>query len=130
MPLNVLVVDNSAAMRSVVIKVLLMTGMDLGEIREAANGEEGLEILDKSWVDLVIVDGRTPVVEAQEMLKKLHGRPEAPDTPVLFISKSGTETCVQYFSRGETPFIRKPFAPETMREIIHEIAPPRRKQPV
>ena len=42
MSLNVLVVDDSAVVRKMIIRVLGITGLQLGEIYEAGNGREGL----------------------------------------------------------------------------------------
>ena len=46
MALNILVVDDSATMRSMVARTLVMTGLPLVEIHQAADGREGLDVLE------------------------------------------------------------------------------------
>ena len=62
MPLNILVVDDSAVMRAMIIRILRLTGLSLGEIYEASNGQEGLDLLDKNWVDLALIDINMPFI--------------------------------------------------------------------
>ncbi len=68
MALNVLVLDDSAVMRAIIIKTLKLTGLPLGGIHEAANGKEGLEVLDANWVDLALVDINMPVMTGEEFI--------------------------------------------------------------
>ena len=69
MSLNVLVVDDSAVMRAMIIKTLRLSGLPLGEVHEAANGQEGLGTLDEHWIDLVLVDINMPVMNGEEMIE-------------------------------------------------------------
>ena len=48
MALNILVVDDSSVMRSIIIKTLKLSGLPLGDIWEAKNGEEGLRFCRKN----------------------------------------------------------------------------------
>jgi hypothetical protein len=54
--LNILVVDDSMLIRQVVKKVVRQAGLDVGTFIEAANGQEALDILLKTPVDLVLSD--------------------------------------------------------------------------
>ena len=56
MPLNVLVVDDSSVMRAMIIKTIRMSGLDLGDVYQAANGREGLDAAKANWVDLVVAE--------------------------------------------------------------------------
>ncbi|HEX30052.1 TPA: response regulator, partial [Candidatus Poribacteria bacterium] len=67
MPLNILVVDDSSVMRSIISRTLILSGLPLGRIYQAANGKEGLQILDRTWVDLILVDINMPVMNGEEM---------------------------------------------------------------
>lgn len=85
MALNVLVVDDSAVMRGIIIKTLRLSGLPLSDVHQAANGEEGLKMLDQHWVDLVMVDINMPVMNGEEMLDRapagaghLHGKQRNP----------------------------------------------------
>jgi two-component system chemotaxis response regulator CheY len=121
MALNVLIVDDSAVMRSMILKVLKMSGVPLGEVREAANGQEGLETLGEHWIDLVIVDINMPVMTGEEMLDHLRRIPEYLDLPVIVVSIEGSQTRIEKLIEKGVKFIHKPFAPEALRTAIREL---------
>ena len=56
MALNVLVVDDSGVMRAMILRTLEMSGIDLGQVHQAANGREALAVLEEHWVDMALVD--------------------------------------------------------------------------
>ena len=69
--LNVLVVDDSAVMRAMVIKSLRLSGLPLNAVHEAGNGEEALQVLDAQWIDLALVDINMPVMNGEELLTRV-----------------------------------------------------------
>jgi two-component system chemotaxis response regulator CheY len=121
MALNVLVVDDSAVMRSMVLKVLKMSGVPLGDIREATNGQEGLEALDEYWIDLVIVDINMPVMTGEEMIDRVRSMPEYIDLPIIVVSTEGSQTRIEKLVEQGVKFVHKPFSPETIREAIKDL---------
>ena len=76
MAFNVLVVDDSEIIRAMIGKTLKLADIPIGEIHEAGNGKEGLEILEENWVDLVFLDVNMPVMSGNEMLVKMKKVPE------------------------------------------------------
>ena len=121
MALNILIVEDSAVMRQMLIKVLRMTGVDLGEVHEAANGQEGLDILDKHWVDLALVDINMPVMNGEEMIEKLRSNDATAELPIIVVSSEGSRTRIMRLEKKGVRFIHKPFEPETIREILMEV---------
>ena len=95
MAVNVLVVDDSGVMRSMIIKTIRLSGLQLGEIHQAANGREGLEALDQHWIDLVIADINMPVMNGEDMIDRMLERPEHKDIPILVISTEGSKTRIE-----------------------------------
>ena len=71
MSINVLVVDDSAVMRSMIIRTLRMSGVPVAEIYEAADGVEGLEQLSQNWIDLALVDINMPVMNGEEFIERV-----------------------------------------------------------
>jgi two-component system chemotaxis response regulator CheY len=61
MALNVLIVDDSAAMRSIIQKTLHLSGLEIENVYQAKNGQEALDLLEENWVDLALVDINMPV---------------------------------------------------------------------
>ena len=121
MALNVLVVDDSAVMRTMIIKTLGMAAVPVGEVHQAANGQEGLDALKEHWIDLGIVDINMPVMDGEEMIQRMQADPNVADTPVIVVSTEGSETRINRLVQIGAKFIHKPFAPETLRDIVAEI---------
>ncbi|MEN9509768.1 MAG: chemotaxis protein CheY [Gemmatimonadota bacterium] len=118
MAFNVLVVDDSAVMRQMVVRTLKMSGVPLGTILEASNGEEGLFILQDQWVDLLMLDVNMPVMNGEEMLRRIRANPESESLPVIIVSTEGSETRLSALQEMGASIVRKPFAPETLRDVI------------
>ncbi len=121
MALNVLVVDDSAVMRAMIIKTLRMTGLPVGEVYQAANGQEGLAALAEHWIDPGIVDINMPVMDGEEMIERMQGDPDVADTPIIVISTEGSETRINRLIQKGVEFVHKPFRPETIRDIVAKI---------
>lgn len=120
MALNVLIVDDSAVMRLMIAKTLKMAQLPLGEVYQAANGQEGLCVLADKWVDLCVADINMPVMDGEEMIRAMRGTPDLADLPVIVISTEGSQTRVQRLAEYGVRFIQKPFAPETIRDTVRE----------
>jgi two-component system chemotaxis response regulator CheY len=118
MKYNVLIVDDSATMRAMVKRTLQMSGLPVGEWHQASDGQEGLEVLDREWIDLVLVDINMPVMNGLEMIEKLRQDPANDKLPVVVISTESSETRIQEIHRMGVAFIHKPFTPELVLEII------------
>lgn len=121
MSLNVLVVDDSAVMRSMIIKTLKMAGIPLGEIYQAANGQEGLDALDEHWIDIAMVDINMPVMNGEEMIDLVREQVDGRDLPIVVVSTEGSVTRIERLISKGVKFIHKPFEPETIREVIFDI---------
>ena len=118
MALNVLVVDDSAVMRQMVIKTLGLCGIPMGQVFQAANGREGLEVLDSNWIDLVLVDINMPVMNGEEMITKIRENPDTADLAVIVVSTDGSASRIQMLQRKGAGFVHKPFTPEILRDQI------------
>lgn len=121
MAFNVLVVDDSGVMRTMIIKTIKMSGIELGEIYQAANGKEGLAVLKNNWIDFVIIDINMPVMNGEEMIDQMLAKPETKDIPKIVISTEGSEKRIERFHEKGAKFIHKPFSPEAIRDTILEI---------
>jgi two-component system, chemotaxis family, chemotaxis protein CheY len=118
MGLNVLVVDDSSTMRSMVKKTIKMSGIPLGQTFEASNGIEGLEILEKEWIDIVFVDINMPVMGGLEMIDKVREKTDLAEVPIVVISTESSQTRIQEIHDRGLQFIHKPFTPERIHEVV------------
>lgn len=118
MAINILVVDDSAVMRSMIIRTINLCGLEVGEIYQAENGREGLNKLDEIWVDLVFIDVNMPVMDGMEMLGAIRNNTLTRDLPVLIVSTESNEERINIINRQNAGFVHKPFTPEMLREKI------------
>ena len=118
MPFNVLIVDDSAVMRSMIVKTLALAGIPVGDVHEASNGKEGLEALERNWIDLVLADINMPVMNGEEMINHIRGNPLWGDLPIVVISTEGSRTRIERLGLKDISFIHKPFTPESLRDVV------------
>jgi len=122
MAYNILVVDDSKMIRSIIKKTLSLTKLDIGEIYEAENGKVALEVLENSWVDVVLSDLNMPEMSGLELIDAMAEDGLLKDTPVVVISTDGSVTRIDELKKkGIREYIRKPFTPEAISEIIEKV---------
>ena len=122
MAYNILVVDDSKTIRSIIIKTLRLTTLEIGEIHEAGNGREALDCLKDNWVDLVLSDLNMPEMSGVEMVSVMAKDGMLNDIPVIVISTDGSATRIEELKeKGIREYIRKPFSPESIGEVIDKV---------
>ena len=116
---NVLIVDDSPAMRSFVRRVLELSGIPVGECAEAGDGKEALEILRKQWVDVVLTDLNMPTMDGEQFVRHMEADESLRSIPVLVVSTDRTDQRVQQMmTMGAKGYVTKPFLPETLRQEL------------
>jgi two-component system, chemotaxis family, chemotaxis protein CheY len=119
MDLNVLIVDDSAAIRKILVRVLGQTDLPIGQIHEASDGEEALNIVAASDVSLILSDINMPNIDGLELLTKLRATPKWNQLSVIMITTEGSQAkvmeAVQLGARG---YVRKPFTAEQIKEKV------------
>ena len=121
MSLNILVVDDSAVVRSMILKMLKMADVPIGEVYQAANGQEGLDVIENNWVDLVFADINMPIMNGEEMIEHIRENPENHDLPIIVVSTEGSQTRIERLQRHGARFVHKPFTAEAFAEVIKEM---------
>lgn len=119
MALNILVVDDSTAIRKILIRVLRQTALTIGEIFEARDGIEALDIVRNHALNLVLSDINMPNLDGLGLLAELKNSPEWRALPVVMITTEGSEEKVSHAIRlGSAAYIRKPFTAEQIQDKI------------
>lgn len=122
MSFNVLVVDDSILMRSVVKKVISMSGFKMDQCLEAENGKQALQVLEENWVDVILSDINMPEMNGFEFLEELQKETLLKRIPVIIISTESREDRVkQAISLGAKAFIKKPFLPAEVKKVLYEV---------
>ena len=122
MSYSILIVDDSLPMRSVIKRTLKAAGYGKSDLHEAANGKEALELMKNAWIDLVMTDYNMPVMDGLEFIKAIKQEDLLKDIPVVVISTEGHELKIKEFMDcGAAGYVTKPFAAETIRDLIVKI---------
>ena len=122
MGFNVLIVDDSSSMRSIIKKTLEMSGFDIGQISEAGNGQEALEVLEKEWADVILTDVHMPEMDGFAFLKELNTQDVVSETPVVVVTTEGREDRIdELMGLGARACISKPFRPEDIKTTLLEV---------
>jgi two-component system chemotaxis response regulator CheY len=121
MKLTILIVDDSPAMRTFVRRVLDLSGLDVDHCLQASNGEEALDALRNNWIDVVLTDINMPVMDGEELLRRMSQNEILRAIPVLVISTDRTDCRIRrMLALGARGYVTKPFTPETLREQLEQ----------
>ena len=105
---RILVVEDEPYVRFLVVKALEADGYVLAE---AANGLEGLRLVQEQRPDLVILDLVMPLLNGLDVLKAMRASPESEAIPVLILTARHDEASMRAgFDLGATDYLTKPFA--------------------
>lgn len=123
MKINVLIVEDDAAMRVVLRSTVLSAELDveIGEIFEAENGKVGIEVLNREQVDLMLVDIYMPVMDGMEMLDYTYDHPEFTDIPAIVVSTDNDEDRVDALMRKGMGFVHKPLTHLLLKDQIKKM---------
>lgn len=118
--MRALVVDDSAAMRTVLRMTLAKQGF---EVLEAIQGLDALSVLATlEVVDLVLIDWNMPVMNGIDLLRRIRSDPKYDGTQIVMVT---TETAVSQVSRalveGANEYIMKPFTPEVVASKLRRL---------
>ncbi len=122
MAFTILIVDDSATMRSVIKRTVKMANMPLGAFLEAPGGREALDILQREQVNLVLADINMPGMNGIEMIEQMHADDSTRDIPVVVISTEANSDRIKHLKeKGVVGYVHKPFTPEIIRDVIYEV---------
>jgi two-component system chemotaxis response regulator CheY len=117
--LDVLIVDDSAAIRKILQRVLRQAEIPIGNVYEAGDGVEALEALKKQTVGLILSDINMPNMDGLEFLTKVRAEQAWQSLPVVMVSTEGAHAKVlEAVERGASGYVRKPFTAEQIKEKL------------
>jgi two-component system chemotaxis response regulator CheY len=120
--LDVLIVDDSAAIRKILQRVLRQTGIPIGNIVESGDGREALEALKTQTVGLALLDINMPNMDGLELLGHLKASAAWAHLPVIMVSTEGSQAKVlEAVKMGASGYVRKPFNADQIKEKLAEI---------
>lgn len=85
----------------------------------AADGEEGMLQIDERLPDLVLLDWMLPKLSGIEVCRRIRGRPETRNMPIIMLTARGEESDrIRGLDTGADDYLTKPFS---MSELIARI---------
>jgi len=122
MALDVLIVDDSAAIRKILQRVLIQAEVPLGKVHEAGDGIEALDALKQHSVGLILSDINMPNMDGIEFTRRLRAMPEYKFVPiVLLTTESHPEKKQEGKAAGATAWIVKPFTPDQLLAVVKKV---------
>lgn len=121
--LRVLVAEDEEKLRKIIKTYLQRDGY---EVLEAENGQDAIELLDETAVDLVILDVMMPKVDGWSVLRHLRGES---DLPVIMLTARGDEEDKLFgFELGAEDYMTKPFSPRELMARVRVVMKRRSKR--
>lgn len=121
-PINILVVDDSAMMRALIRRALRLSGANV-LVSEASNGREALTILETERIDAVFTDLKMPVMTGTELLREMARRDWSHIKRVVVSTDGSDARREQVRDLKVCHYLSKPFAPEMFRDVLNEVCP-------
>jgi len=118
---RILTIDDSKTIRDMLMLTLADAGFD---VLQAVDGLDGLDVLDKEQVDLVITDINMPRMDGYEVIRQMRSNAAHKTTPILVLTTE-SEADKKNLARvaGATGWMVKPFDPERLIATINKVAP-------
>ncbi|HRH20856.1 MAG TPA: phosphate regulon transcriptional regulator PhoB [Brevundimonas sp.] len=122
---HILVIEDDDAIATLIQYNLEKEGYD---VAIAGDGEEGLVQADERLPDLIVLDWMLPKVSGIEVCRRLRGRPESRNVPIILLTARGEESDrVRGLDVGADDYLTKPFSvPELnarIRAVLRRIRP-------
>ena len=113
--MKILVVDDSATMRRIVLRTL--SEMGFKDVVEAEDGQKALDAVDRGGIELIITDWNMPIMSGLEFVTEL--RTKNATVPVLMVTtNASSQDVVQALKAGVSHYVVKPFTAETLKEKV------------
>jgi DNA-binding NarL/FixJ family response regulator len=117
MTIRILLVEDQAIVRQG-LKMMIEQDEQLKVVAEAEHGLKAIEIMEKTIVDLILMDIRMPVMNGVEATKKIKKR--WPDAKILILTTfNDEEYAVQTLKDGASGFLLKTSEPAKLIDAIH-----------
>ncbi len=116
---DILIVDDSAAIRKILQRVLRQADVPMGDIYEAGDGVEALAALKDHKIGLVLSDINMPNMDGLQLLSQIRASAEHKELPVLMITTEGSQAKVmEAVNLGANGYVRKPFTADQIKEKL------------
>lgn len=118
---RILTIDDSKTIRDMLRFTLLDAGYD---VLQAVDGQDGLEVLERETVDVVITDINMPKLDGYGVLREIRKQPEYRSMPILVLTTENNDEKKNLArDAGATGWMVKPFDPAQLLATIRRVSP-------
>lgn len=118
---RVMTVDDSATVRQVLFNTLSAAGYDVVQARD---GQEALEKLHDTRIDILVTDLNMPRIGGIELIKAVRQQPGNRFMPIIMLTSVDQPELKQAGkSAGASGWVTKPFRPEQLLAVVRMICP-------
>ncbi len=118
---SVLVVEDSATMRSLIASTLEEIGVPL-KIIDVPSGFEALRLLPRERFDLIVTDINMPDINGLELVSFVKGNAAYRSIPLIIVStESSDRDREKGLSLGADAYLVKPFEPDDLLRIVRDL---------
>ena len=119
MALDVLIVDDSAAIRKILHRVLVQADVPLGKVNEASDGNEALLKMASEKIGLILCDINMPNMDGIEFLTRIKADDAYKAVPIIMVTTEGSQAKVmQALELGAVGYVKKPFTADQIKEKL------------
>jgi len=120
MSIRVLCIEDEPEMIELIHLILSRAGY---EVLGAESGAEGLELLEKEDVDLVLLDLMMPEMDGWEVYQRLKANERTRDIPVIIVTAKAQriDRVLGLYIVGADDYITKPFSPRDLLNSIEQV---------
>ncbi len=121
---RVLIVDDDAGLRTLLRMTLESAALEVDEAPDARSAEDRIAVLSP---DVIVLDIHMPGLDGLSFCRGLKRTPEtAPTRIVLLTADDAPETAEAAWASGADAFLRKPFSPLELLDVVERLANGRR----
>ncbi len=118
--IQILIVDDSAGTRNLVLKILRNLGFE--NVDAAEDGIDALSQLEDEDYDLVISDWFMPNMSGVELVKEMRSKDDFKDIPVLLVTaEDDQDSIMEAIKVGANNYMVKPYNAKILSEKIQKI---------
>ena len=119
-PISVLVIDDDESLIEMIRMGLEADGM---HVHGAQDGGEGIEVLGREHVDVVVLDVMMPRVDGWMALMEIRNDPATADLPVIMLTAKTQDLAkILAFKQGVQQYVTKPFNMQELSARVESLA--------
>ena len=120
--MDILIVDDSKAMRMIIRRMLKKAGFGNLTVEEVENGKQALQKIKSKHPKLILCDWNMPEMNGIEMVRAAREEFKLKDIPIVMVTtEANIDKIKEARDAGANGYVTKPFTAEKMKEKIAQV---------